>query len=227
LEVMTTVKLGDHHREILGEILDHSLEAAFLTRPDGTILYANPAACAMFGYSLREFQSLGRGAVVDPSDPALHSALEQRSLTGHFQGVLRLKCKDGSRLLCELSSAVYSLVGGEQRTSMFIRDVTERELRQEELKRANEELKRALDEVQKLRGLLPICCYCKRIRDDGDYWQSVETYIFSRAPVTFSHGICPQCYGEKVQPQLDQLKKTNLRNGSEARSDPIQERRRW
>jgi sigma-B regulation protein RsbU (phosphoserine phosphatase) len=56
------------------------------------------------------------------------------------------------------------------------------------------ELKLALSQVQQLQGLLPICCYCKKIRDDGNYWQRVETYLASKADVQFSHGICPDCY---------------------------------
>ena len=58
-----------------GELLKHSLDTVFLTQPEGTILYANPAACAMFGYTIDEFRLLGRSAVVDSSDPMLIAAL--------------------------------------------------------------------------------------------------------------------------------------------------------
>jgi phosphoserine phosphatase RsbU/P len=47
--------------------------------------------------------------------------------------------------------------------------------------------------VKTLQGLLPICCYCKKIRDDGNYWHRVESYIAGHANVRFSHGICPDC----------------------------------
>jgi CheY-like chemotaxis protein len=59
--------------------------------------------------------------------------------------------------------------------------------------------------VKKLEGLIPICSYCKRIRDDRDYWQQVETYLMTRTDAMFSHGICPQCYDQHVRPQLDAL----------------------
>ncbi len=55
------------------------------------------------------------------------------------------------------------------------------------------ELEAALNREKHLEGLLPICCYCKKIRDDGNYWHQVESYIVSRADVRFSHGICPDC----------------------------------
>jgi DNA-binding response OmpR family regulator len=58
-------------------------------------------------------------------------------------------------------------------------------------------------ELQQLEGLLPICAYCKRIRDDQEHWGSLEGYIEKRSEAQFSHGICPECYAKHVQPQLD------------------------
>lgn len=191
---------------IYAQLLEHSLDAAFLTRPDGAILYANPAACKHFGYSLDEFRALGRSAVVDGADPRLLAALAQRRETGRFQGVLTMRRKDGSRFSAAVSSAVYTDSSGDQRTSMFVRDLTEQEQREEALQIANAKLSQALAELQQLQGILPICCYCKSIRNDLDYWQQVEAYISARAPVMFSHGICPTCYEHHVRPQLEQVR---------------------
>jgi phosphoserine phosphatase RsbU/P len=55
------------------------------------------------------------------------------------------------------------------------------------------ELETALANVRKLTGLLPICAYCKAIRDDSNYWHRVEEYVGEHSDVTFSHGICPKC----------------------------------
>ena len=55
------------------------------------------------------------------------------------------------------------------------------------------ELEHSLDEVRQLKRLLPICMYCKKVRDDGDYWQEIETYIHERTGTDFSHGVCPDC----------------------------------
>jgi DNA-binding response OmpR family regulator len=55
------------------------------------------------------------------------------------------------------------------------------------------ELQVALGDVRKLSGLLPICAYCKRIRDDKNYWQQIEKYLGERSEAQFSHGICPEC----------------------------------
>jgi len=56
-------------------------------------------------------------------------------------------------------------------------------------------------EVDLLRGLLRICSYCKNIKDEGDLWTSVETYIAARADVDFTHGICPTC-AQKLREEL-------------------------
>ena len=64
------------------------------------------------------------------------------------------------------------------------------------------ELEAALARVKQLQGLLPICCYCKKVRSDENYWQQVESYLVEHADVRFSHGICPDCYETVVRPQL-------------------------
>ena len=67
------------------------------------------------------------------------------------------------------------------------------------------ELEEALSRVRTLQGLLPICSYCKRVRNDGDYWQQVESYVSDHSDARFSHGICPDCYDSVVRPQLESL----------------------
>jgi sigma-B regulation protein RsbU (phosphoserine phosphatase) len=68
-------------------------------------------------------------------------------------------------------------------------------------------LEDALRRVRKLQGLLPMCAYCKKIRNDQDYWQQVETYVAERSEAQFSHGICPACRETIVQPQLEALRR--------------------
>jgi CheY-like chemotaxis protein len=65
------------------------------------------------------------------------------------------------------------------------------------------ELEESIEREKHLQGLLPICSYCKKIRDDQNYWQQVERYVETRADVAFSHSICPDCYDTKVKPELD------------------------
>jgi CheY-like chemotaxis protein len=77
-------------------------------------------------------------------------------------------------------------------------------------------LEEALSNVKQLQGLLPICSYCKSIRDDQNYWRRVETYISEHSGVQFSHSFCPDCYERYVKPQLDELE-AKSQQGSKAR----------
>jgi response regulator RpfG family c-di-GMP phosphodiesterase len=64
------------------------------------------------------------------------------------------------------------------------------------------ELEQAMARVKILQGLLPICSYCKKIRDDGNYWLELETYMANHADISFTHSICPGCYENYVKPDL-------------------------
>lgn len=68
------------------------------------------------------------------------------------------------------------------------------------------ELETALAQVKHLNGLLPICAYCKKIRNDQNYWQQVESYVAEHSEAQFSHGICPDCYDSVVKTELSHLK---------------------
>jgi DNA-binding response OmpR family regulator len=76
-----------------------------------------------------------------------------------------------------------------------------------------ERILRLQTELRTLEELLPICSYCKRIREGKDYWQQVEAYISRRTEAKFSHSICPDCYQKHVVPQIEALKK-NTREGA-------------
>lgn len=65
------------------------------------------------------------------------------------------------------------------------------------------ELQKALDEVKTLRGFIPICASCKKIRDDKGFWQQIEVYITAHSDAVFSHGLCPEC-AKKLYPEFVQ-----------------------
>ncbi|MBC7900339.1 MAG: response regulator [Saprospiraceae bacterium] len=67
------------------------------------------------------------------------------------------------------------------------------------------DLEAALTQVKQLQGILPMCSYCRQVRDDRDYWQKVEGYISDHTDIQFSHGICPDCY-VKVDAELSERK---------------------
>lgn len=72
--------------------------------------------------------------------------------------------------------------------------------------RVAERILRYTKQVRQLEEMLPICSYCKKIRDDQNYWQQLEGYISARTGSDFSHSVCPDCYQRMILPELERLK---------------------
>jgi len=102
----------------------------------------------------------------------------------------RYLCKDGSFRWLRWNAApdgLWSIIYS------VARDVTASKQAEEERERLVGELKRALSEVKALQKILPICSYCRKVRDDENYWDSVENYLSEHTSTLFSHSICPAC----------------------------------
>jgi PAS domain S-box-containing protein len=122
-------------------IFEYSKDAILLTSPDGRILAANPEACRMFGRSEEDLCRIGRSGITDTSDPQLEKALEKRKTTGEFSGELTFIRADGTKFLGDISTKLFYDKEGKARTSMIIRDTTERKRMEEQLERDSEEIK--------------------------------------------------------------------------------------
>jgi DNA-binding response OmpR family regulator len=85
--------------------------------------------------------------------------------------------------------------------------------------RVAERILRYTTTVRQLEEMLPICCYCRKIRDDQNYWRQLESYISERTGSDFSHSVCPDCHVQVVLPELEQLK-------ARSRPTPTVERKR-
>lgn len=77
--------------------------------------------------------------------------------------------------------------------SVLFRDISRRKSAEAERERLIRELRAALAHVRTLRGLIPICAWCKKIRNDHGYWEQVEAYIKNHSEADFTHGMCPDC----------------------------------
>jgi hypothetical protein len=86
-------------------------------------------------------------------------------------------------------------------------DITERVKTERDNAALIADLRKALDEVETLRGLLPICASCKKIRDDRGYWNTVEDYFSNRSKVDFSHTLCPDCIRNMYPDLWEQMPK--------------------
>jgi len=187
------------------------LPVAVLLNKGGRITFANPAALALFGAERGE-QIVGR-SVFDLFHPDDHGEMRERmealrrgdEIPVTERRIVRL---DGGLADVAGVGAMYS-ESGEPVIEVVLHDITERKRAEAEVRRVNEgleervrertrELQEALDSVRRLQGLLPICAWCKKVRDDQDYWHEVESYVTRHSEARFSHGICPACYDQEM-----------------------------
>jgi len=113
-----------------------------------------------------------------------------------FKPVQPALLKSKVRVFCELSAQ---------------RIIIEEQLR--EIRAKNEVLQQRLDEIKVLRGLVPICVSCKKVRDDRGYWSAIETYLASFSDAEFSHGLCPNCV-ERLYPELNDARESSPTDSS-------------
>lgn len=147
VEDITISKLAE---EVLREsedryrsLFDNSIDAILLTAPDGSIFEANPAACRIFGRTEEEICQIGRAGVMDLTDPRLPAALAKRDRTSQFRGELTFVRKDGTVFPGEISSVIFKDRHGKSKTSMIIRDVTDRKRTEAALTKSEEIFRKA------------------------------------------------------------------------------------
>jgi len=121
---------------------ENSVDAILLTSPDGRITAANPSACRMFGRTEKEIIKLGRSGLIDDSDPRVPVFLAEREKTGRAEGELYFLRKDGTRFHAEITSVIFSDIGGEKKTSMTIRDITRRKQLEDEVREREEKYRK-------------------------------------------------------------------------------------
>lgn len=185
---------------------DLSIDMLCVAHFSGYFLKLSAAWERTLGFTREELQAKRMFEFVHPDDR--ERTLEQNRIVRSGGQALgfenRYICKDGSYRWFRWNATadmnhqlIYSLA----------RDITESKRAEEERERLVRELQDALGEVKELREILPICMYCKSIRNDQNYWQSVETYLANHTKTQLSHGICPECYQNVFKPQLDSAKR--------------------
>ncbi len=129
---------------------ENSMDGLLLTVTDGNILAANPAACKIFDMTEQEICDAGRFGLVDLSDPRVENLIKERQLTGKAQGELTLLRKDRTTFAGEMSSVKYTDSFGKERTSMIIRDISERKETEERLALTSGKLQSALNDITRI-----------------------------------------------------------------------------
>ena len=183
--------------ELEDRFFENAIDLLCFLSFDGYFHRLNPAWERTLGYSREELMSRPFIEFVHPDDR--ERTLKQNALVrGGGQAVAfenRYVCKDGSyRWLLwnacadRLDATIYSVA----------RDITARKHVEEDRERLVLELQAALQEVRALREIIPICSYCRKLRDDENYWHTVEAYFHQETATRFSHGICPTCLTHEV-----------------------------
>ena len=127
-------------------LYENSLDGILLTKPDGTILSANPHACHMFGMTEDEIIRAGIEGIVI-KDEKLAAALEERELTGRLRAELTHRRKDGSTFVAEVTSHLFADTAGGIKTSMIVRDITGRKRAEEALRQSEQRIRLKLETI--------------------------------------------------------------------------------
>jgi PAS domain S-box-containing protein len=192
----------------LAAIVESSDDAIISKTLDGVITSWNKAAEILYGYNAVE--AIGEPiSLLTPPDgpdevPNILKKIGQNERIVHYE-TIRLR-KDGQKINISLSvSPLRNDMGEIIGASTIARDISERERVRKEREKLIAELQEALAKVKALKGLLPICAWCKKIRDDQGYWQQIEAYIRDHSEADFSHSICPEC-AHKVRAQTQRAR---------------------
>jgi hypothetical protein len=201
------VRSGDDMAGLEG-IVEALGDAISIQDTDFRVLYQNKTHRTMIGehtgeYCYKAYQR--RDYICD----GCHLALSFRD--GKIHKKEQSRATDSGELHYEIIASPLRNAKGDIIAGIeAVRDITERKKVEAELERLVQELKETLAKVRVLSGMLPICAWCKKVRDDKGYWKKVETYIEEYSDASFTHGICPEC--------IDRVKMEEKEEGEEENS---------
>jgi PAS domain S-box-containing protein len=188
------VDIGDRFFEV-------SIDMLCFLDFNGYFKRLNPAWERTLGFTREELMSRPFIEFVHPDDRERtlrqNAAVRAGGKALGFEN--RYLCRDGSYRWFRWNAAPDS---GNKVIYSVARDITDAKRAEAEREQLVSDLQRALNEVESLQEILPICSYCRKIRDDKNYWQTVESYLLKHTGSRFSHSICPSCMNSVVEPEL-------------------------
>jgi PAS domain S-box-containing protein len=173
-----------------------TVNEGILSLDDGNrITFANSHLTGMFGYALGELSGLPFENLLfdeDRQDFVRRQGERQQGKNEQFER--RFRTKEGRELWAIVSaSPIFGDDGRYLGSFGTITDITDRKKAEMELQEKNLALLEAMQQIKTLRGIVPICMHCKKIRDDSGYWNQVEVFVRDHTEAEFSHGLCPEC----------------------------------
>jgi PAS domain S-box-containing protein len=187
-------------------LIENSADGIILTDAESIVVYSGPSTKRLLGFASYEFEAQDLFSRVHPDDLQSMQGLYTKLLQNPgkaFTAKFRLRHKRGMWRWFE--TVAKNLIDEEAINAIVLnyRDITERQWAEEERVKLITQLQDALAHVRTLSGLLPICAWCKKIRDDQGYWNRLEDYIQTHSEAEFTHGICPDCAGRvSRQPRI-------------------------
>ncbi|MGB7785753.1 MAG: PAS domain S-box protein [Salinimicrobium sp.] len=180
----------------------NSMDGILMTVTDGQILAANPAACRMFQMTEEEICTVGRFGIVDPEDIRVKEAIKKRQINGHVKAEVTFKRKDGSTFPGEITSSVFSGVGGEKRTSMILRDLSEKKKIEQEKEAVLQRLRREDEKLLTAQRIAKLGYWEQDLENQSLYWTEEVFRIWGRNKANFCpdmKSILPTIHPEDVK----------------------------
>lgn len=196
----TTICYGKEGRsEMVGPVADSIRDVLFrISLPDGSYEYISQAVEGITGYPPHMWY--GNPSLLQQIiHPAWRTKFAREFKRFVHAGETEehlfpiLHREDGIRWIQLRTATLRDTRGEALAVEGIASDITEKKLEEIERKQLIRDLQKALAEVKTLSGLLPICSYCKKVRDDRGYWQQIESYITEHSELFFTHGLCPDC----------------------------------
>jgi PAS domain S-box-containing protein len=178
---------------------------AFTLDRKGRIVEGNPYTEKVMGMKLKQVKGKGFFELGLLDKKNIFKAIREfkKNLSGKVTGktIYEIWKKNNKKLSIELIGIPLQKEGIVYEVLDVGQDITEQLRITREREKLIYELKESLDKINTLKGLLPICPVCKKIKDDEGYWHQVENYLNDHSDVEFSHAICPECF-KKLYPDM-------------------------
>lgn len=202
-------------REVLMKMLQLLPVGVWIMNKEGRIIHGNPASQRIWAGALYvgmerfgEYKGwwADTGKLIAPEEWAAARAITKGETS--IKEEIEIECFDGThKFILNSSMPITDSSGAIIGAIIVNEDITELKRAHDELKKLNAELTDALNKVKLLSGFLPICASCKKIRDDGGYWNQIEKYISEHSEAAFTHSICPDCFDKLYSSELEEIKK--------------------
>ncbi len=185
-------------------LLEYSQDFIYRHDQNGIITYVSPAVERITGYAagdwLAHYSTFYNENAANQCGIQITNEMLSTGKAGPSYRI-EVKHKAGGTVWLEINKQPFIMDGKVAGFIGVARDITKRVGAEKERERLIAELQDALTRIKTLKGLLPICASCKKIRDDQGYWQQIEAYISEHSGAEFSHGICPDCL-QRFYPEL-------------------------